>query len=116
MQPRSLEEIRKAFIELNIMENENSDDILRIDLNTLKIMGCRNFQSFSKTGFKYVLGKHPFAFKIDDEEIVLLKKHIIKQKHIQICLVFLVTMIYLEKLLQEFVKKTKRSIAGYFHP
>ncbi len=116
MQPRSLEEIRKAFIELNIMENENSDDILRIDLNTLKIMGCEISRASAKTGFKYVLGKHPFAFKIDDEEIVLLKKHIIKQKHIQICLVFLVTMIYLEKLLQEFVKKTKRSIAGYFHP
>lgn len=74
MQPRSLEEIRKAFIELNIMENENSDDILRIDLNTLKIMGCEISRASAKTGFKYVLGKHPFAFKIDDEEIGLLKK------------------------------------------
>ena len=27
-------EIRKAFIELNIMEPEHSDDILRLDLNT----------------------------------------------------------------------------------
>ena len=38
--PRSLEEIRKAFIELKIMEPEHSDDILRIDLNTLRTMGC----------------------------------------------------------------------------
>lgn len=74
IQPRSLEEIRKAFIELNIMEDENSDDILRIDLNTLKIMGCEISRACAKTGFKYVLGKHPFAFKIENEEINLLKK------------------------------------------
>lgn len=72
--PRSLEEIRKAFIELNIMEDENSDDILRIDLNTLKIMGCEISRASAKTDFKYVLGKHPFAFKIDDEELNVLKR------------------------------------------
>ena len=72
--PRSLEEIRKAFIELNIMEDENSDDILRIDLNTLKIMGCEISRASAKTGFKYVLGKHPFAFKITDEELNVLKR------------------------------------------
>lgn len=74
MQPRSLEEIRKAFIELNIMEDENSDDILRIDLNTLKIMGCEISRASAKTNFKYVIGNHPFAFKIEDDEITLLKK------------------------------------------
>lgn len=74
IKPRSLEEIRQAFIELNIMEDENSDDILRIDLNTLKIMGCEISRASQKTDFKYVLGKHPFAFKIEDSEIMLLKK------------------------------------------
>lgn len=72
--PRSLEEIRKAFIELKIMEDENSDDILRIDLNTLKIMGCEISRSSAKTNFKYVLSKHPFAFKIDKDELNILKK------------------------------------------
>ena len=56
------------------MEDENSDDILRIDLNTLKIMGCEISRASQKTDFKYVLGKHPFAFKIEDSEIMLLKK------------------------------------------
>lgn len=73
-QPRSLEEIRKAFIELGIMEDENSDDILRIDLNTLKIMGCEISRSSARTNFKYVLGKHPFAFNIEDNELNLLRK------------------------------------------
>ncbi len=73
-QPRSLEEIRKAFIELGIMEDGNSDDILRIDLNTLKIMGCDISRSSAKTNFKYVLGNHPFAFNIEDYELCLLKK------------------------------------------
>ena len=31
--PRSLEEIRKSFINMHIMDNNHSDDILRIDLN-----------------------------------------------------------------------------------
>lgn len=73
-QPRSLEDIRKAFIELGIMEDENSDDILRIDLNTLKIMGCEISRASARTDFKYVLGKHPFAFNIEDYELCLLKK------------------------------------------
>ena len=43
--PRSLEEIREAFIERKIMEPEHSDDILRIDLNTLRTMGCGSLLS-----------------------------------------------------------------------
>lgn len=74
VKPRSLEEIRKTFIDLGIMENENSDDILRIDLNTLKVMGCEISRASRKTDFKYVLGKHPFTFKIKDDETKILKK------------------------------------------
>lgn len=72
--PRSLEEIRKAFIDLNIMEDENSDDILRIDLNTIKAMGCEISRASAKTGFKYVLSKHPFSLNVTDDEIHLLKR------------------------------------------
>jgi len=74
VKPRSLDEIRRAFIDLNIMEDSHSDDILRIDLNTLKYMGCEISRSAPKTGYKYVLAKHPFELKIDDIEIALLKK------------------------------------------
>ena len=72
--PRSLEEIRKAFIELKIMEPEHSDDILRIDLNTLRTMGCEISRSSAKTGYKYVLTKHPFSLNITSEEVSLLRK------------------------------------------
>lgn len=72
--PRSLEEIRKAFIELKIMEPEHSDDILRIDLNTLRTMGCEISRSSAKTGYKYVLTKHPFSLNITSDEVALLRK------------------------------------------
>lgn len=74
VRPRSLDEIRKAFIDLGIMEDENSDDILRIDLNTLKVMGCEISRASRKTGYKYILGKHPFTFKMKEDEAKILKK------------------------------------------
>ena len=72
--PRSLDEIREEFIKLNIMEESHSDDILRIDLNTLRSMGCEITRSSAKTDFKYVLLKHPFSLTITEEEALFLKK------------------------------------------
>ena len=72
--PRSLEEIRKAFIDLKIMEEYHSNDILRIDINTLKIMGCEISRASAKTDYKYVLGNHPFTLKITRDELMALKK------------------------------------------
>lgn len=72
--PRSLEEIRKTFINLKIMEESHSNDIIRIDINTIKAMGCEISRSSPKTNFKYVLTKHPFSFKIQEDELNVLKK------------------------------------------
>lgn len=72
--PRSLKEIREMFISLNIMEPEHSDDILRIDLNTLRYMGCEISRADSRTDGKYILTKHPFALNISEKEINVLKK------------------------------------------
>lgn len=82
VKPRSLEEIREEFIRLQIMEESHSDDILRIDLNTIKIMGCEISRSCKKTDYKYILTKHPFSLKITEEEIETLKKvyNFMKQK------------------------------------
>ena len=74
MAPRSLEEIRKAFIDLNILEEKHSNDIIRIDINTLKHIGCKISRSSPKTNYKYELLEHPFALKITDEDIKYLKK------------------------------------------
>lgn len=72
--PRTLEEIRQKFIELNIMEPEHSDDILRIDLNTLRTMGCEITKANVTTDFKYILLNHPFTVHFTEEEIHVLKR------------------------------------------
>ncbi len=72
--PRTLDEIRNIFIELKLMEDTNSSDILRIDLNTLRTMGCEISRASAKTKFRYVLKKHPFMLGITSEEIGNLKK------------------------------------------
>lgn len=80
--PMSLEEIREEFIKLHIMEPDHSNDILRIDLNTLRTMGCEITRANAKTNFQYRLLKHPFALNITPEEISLLKKAYKKVKDI----------------------------------
>lgn len=74
VQPRSLEEIRKVLIELRIIEEKHSDDILRIDLNTIKLMGCQVSRPCPSTDHKYVLTKHPFDLKVPEEELIVLKR------------------------------------------
>lgn len=72
--PRSLEEIRQALEGYHIMDNTSSDDILRIDLNTIKAMGCEVSRASKKTNGKYVLYKHPFDLKLNDKEIGILRR------------------------------------------
>ncbi len=72
--PKSLEEIKKTFVSYKVMENRGSDDILRIDMNSLKHVGCVISRSTQKTGHKYVLKDHPFALKLEDEDLKVLKR------------------------------------------
>ncbi|MBQ7764351.1 hypothetical protein IJ384_03160 [bacterium] len=72
--PRSFNEIRRAFIDLKIIDEKTSNDILRIDLNTIKLMGCDISRSSAKTDFRYILTKHPFSIKTTKNEISALKK------------------------------------------
>ena len=78
--PRTLDEIRQKFIEYKIMQSENSDDILRIDINTLRQMGCEISRADIKTDFKYILTKHPFTINVTSEEVEVLKKSYNKVK------------------------------------
>ena len=72
--PRTLEEIRSIFQEFEIMDETASDDILRIDINTLRTMGCEISRADIKTGFRYTLTKHPFQLNLTSEEVNVLKK------------------------------------------
>ena len=72
--PRSLQEIRDEFLRLNILDEDSSNDILRIDLNTLRYMGWKISRATAKTNYKYVLLKQPFCLNLADDEIALLRK------------------------------------------
>ena len=72
--PRSLWEIKNKFVELGIMDKDASDDILRIDLSTLRKAGCEITRADVKTNFRYVLKKHPFTLILSEEEVSILKK------------------------------------------
>ena len=72
--PRSLQEIREELTKINLMQEDHSDDILRIDINTLKTMGCEISRSSKKTNYKYVLKKHMFDMPVTSDEISVVKK------------------------------------------
>ena len=72
--PCSLEEIKSAFIKYNIMSDSSSYDIIRIDINTLKLMGCEITSARRNTDYKYKLISHPFALELTDDEIKLLRR------------------------------------------
>ena len=73
-EPHSLEEIRRKFLELNIIEDDSSTDIIRIDMNTLRNMGCEISRADKSTDNKYRLGKHPFSLNITPDEINVLRR------------------------------------------
>ncbi len=73
-EPRSLAEIKQEFIKFKVMEPSHSYDIIRIDLNTLRTMGCEISRADKRTNGKYVLLRHPFELDINKNEISLLKR------------------------------------------
>jgi len=111
--PHSLEEIREKFIDYKIMNPSHSDDILRIDLNTIKSMGCEVSRSSPKTEYKYVLSKHPFGINISSEDITMLKKSFDKIK--SVC--DIPTLLKYDKLIKKIAEhitneKTKEEFMG----
>lgn len=72
--PRSLKEIRETFLSLNLIDINHSDDSLRIDINTIKSMGCELSRPTPSNSYKYELLDHPFSLKITDEDIRYFKK------------------------------------------
>jgi predicted DNA-binding transcriptional regulator YafY len=73
-EPQSLEDIRKTFLQHNVIDESSSNDILRIDLNTLRVMGCKITRADKSTNFKYRLLEHPFSLNITDEEIGVIRR------------------------------------------
>ena len=109
--PRSIKEIRKAFIEMKIMADSHSDDILRIDLNTIKAMGCEISRSSAKTQFKYILTKHPFMLNLTKEDVKYMKRGINKIKN-SLDVDILILYHNLIKKLSEYI--TNETVKEYF--
>ena len=78
--PRSLEEIKEAYIDYNVMLDSNSTDIIRIDINTLRNMGCEISRADHRTNNKFVLISHPFKVNITHEEANTIKRAFDKVK------------------------------------
>ena len=72
--PRSMDDIRRMLLHLKLIDDKHSNDTLRIDLNTIKAMGCEISRPLASKQYKYILTNHPFSFKPTDDEINVLKK------------------------------------------
>lgn len=72
--PRTFEEIKSALIKLKLMDETNSDDTLRGDINTIKTIGCDITRPSPKTEGKYILTKHPYSFSVTKDEIDVIRR------------------------------------------
>ena len=74
IKPRTLGEIRQALINYKIFDETKSDDILRIDINTIKAFGCEISRATKKNQYRYNLINHPFSLNLQEDEIKILKR------------------------------------------
>ena len=72
--PCTFEEIKEFLISSNIVTREYSIDTIRIDLNTLKYIGCDISKATKTTGNRYILRSHPFQLVLEDDEVASLAK------------------------------------------
>lgn len=71
--PKSFEEIRDFLIDCGIVTKEYSIDTIRIDLNTLKIMGCEITKATKKTNHKYGLISYPYCLNLTSKDVMSIK-------------------------------------------
>lgn len=74
IKPSTFEEIKEFLIASNIVTREYSIDTIRIDLNTLKYIGCDISKATKRTDNKYILRSHPFQLQLSPEEVNTLAK------------------------------------------
>ena len=79
--PQSFEEIKQKFLEMGLFEEKSSKDILRIDIGTIKSMGCELSRPCASNGYRYSLQKHPFSLVLTKDDVKLLKRAYNKLKN-----------------------------------
>ncbi len=74
IKPCSFEEIKEFLIQSNIVTREYSIDTIRIDLNTLKYIGCDISKATKRTNNTYILRSHPFQLELSEDDVNVLAK------------------------------------------
>ena len=74
IKPCTFEELKDFLIQSNIVNREYSIDTIRIDLNTLKYIGCEISKATKKTNNSYILRSNPFQLFISEDEAQILSK------------------------------------------
>ena len=71
--PRSFEEIRQLLRDCGVADKQYSIDTIRIDINTLKAIGCDISKATKNTNNQYRLLDQPFKFSLSSDEVSTLK-------------------------------------------
>lgn len=71
--PKKFEDIRQFVIDCGVADRAYSIDTIRIDINTLKKVGCEITKATKRNNHKYALISHPYKIDITSEEIKILK-------------------------------------------
>ena len=74
IKPCTFEELKDFLIQSNIVSREYSIDTIRIDLNTLKYIGCEISKATKRTNNSYILLSNPFQLSVSEEEAQILSK------------------------------------------
>lgn len=70
---KTFEEIRDLFIESGFSEKQYSIDTVRIDINTLKQIGCKITKATKRNNHKYRLISQPMVLSLNEENVSVLK-------------------------------------------
>ena len=71
--PKKFEDIRQFVIDCGVADRAYSIDTIRIDINTLKKIGCEITKATKRNNHQYALISHPYKINISNEEIKALK-------------------------------------------
>ena len=73
-EPRSLQELKDILTGYKLIDENQPNDIIRVDLNSLKYVGCKISRASQKTNHKFVLEENPFSLNITDDDVKILKR------------------------------------------
>lgn len=72
--PKSFKEIKEFLVDCGFTNQQYSIDTARMDLNTLKAIGCEVGKALKTNDYKYSLISHPFKVKILPAEVFFLRE------------------------------------------